>query len=301
MLTDEQLQERSQGLGGSDAPAVAGVDPYRSAVQVYLEKTGQLAPDDLGDVEAVHWGNVLEDVVAQEFSRRTGLKVRRDNRCFYHDDYPELLAHIDRRVDGENAILEIKTTSHFAGQDWGEPGTDEVPARVLLQGVHYMAVLGVERVYFPVLIGGQDFRIYQADRHDRLVARLVERERAFWADHVQAQDPPDPESGADVDLIAPWDNGEALVADDTTSAALARYREARDRRLAAEKEEAVAKDELKTALGAAAYLVDPHGQTLATFKAHTQNRLDQKALERDHPEIAAQYRAEKPVRKLQPA
>ena len=76
MDRNEWLEYRKRGIGGSDAAAVAGLNPWKSPMAVWLEKTGRVEPEEPG--EAAYWGTVLEDVVAKEFSLRTGIKVRRE-------------------------------------------------------------------------------------------------------------------------------------------------------------------------------------------------------------------------------
>ena len=86
MITDQQRKERMTGIGGSDAPIVAGMHPYRQPYDLWLEKTGQAEPENLDDKDVVHFGNVLEPVCAEEYMRRTGNKVRRVNTTLRHPD-----------------------------------------------------------------------------------------------------------------------------------------------------------------------------------------------------------------------
>ena len=75
------LEARKQGLGGSDVATIAGLSKWKSQVQVFLEKTQAIEQEDVQS-EAAYFGNVLEEVVAQEFAKRTGLKVQRRNAIF---------------------------------------------------------------------------------------------------------------------------------------------------------------------------------------------------------------------------
>jgi putative phage-type endonuclease len=178
MLTREQLGARKEGIGGSDAGVIAGLSPFKTQFELWLEKRGTIAPPDLSDNEAVHFGNVLEDVIAQEYSERTGNKVRRVNKTQYHKQYPWMLANIDRDVISSNRILEAKTAGFSVG--WGAAGTDEVPETHNLQCQHYLAVTEKEIADLAVLIGGRDFRIYHIPRDDELIASLIEIESEFW-------------------------------------------------------------------------------------------------------------------------
>jgi putative phage-type endonuclease len=178
--------ERLTGIGGSDAAAVLGLSVYKTPFELYLEKTGAIEPLDLSDNAAVTWGTKLESVVADHFAEVTGYKVRRDNRLLRHPEYPFVIAHIDRRIVGSDAILEVKTAGAFAASDFGDEGTDQVPESYLLQGMHYLAVTGKSECHFAVLVGGRDFRQYVVVRDDDLIASMLEADCEFWIDHVQA-------------------------------------------------------------------------------------------------------------------
>lgn len=135
----EWLALRKTGIGGSDAPVVCGMSPWKSALELYLEKRGEAEPEDLSDNDAVRFGTLLEDVIADEYVRRTGRKVRRVNRQLRAKDHPFMVANLDRDVVGQPRILECKTAGIHAKDEWGEQGTDEVPEYYLLQCTHYLA------------------------------------------------------------------------------------------------------------------------------------------------------------------
>ena len=109
MLTTEQLEARKAGIGGSDAAAIMGLSPWKTATEVYLEKRGEIAPENIDDKEVVIFGNLLEDVVAGEYARRNNVKVERRNDMFKHAKHPFMLANIDRKVVGVKKGLECKT------------------------------------------------------------------------------------------------------------------------------------------------------------------------------------------------
>ncbi|MAL34750.1 MAG: alkaline phosphatase, partial [Pseudomonas sp.] len=78
---EEWLEVRKRGIGSSDAAAAVGLNPYKSQLELWLEKTGRdtglpkTDPDD--DESPMYWGNVLEPIVAWHYGKRTGNKVRR--------------------------------------------------------------------------------------------------------------------------------------------------------------------------------------------------------------------------------
>lgn len=179
------LKERQKGIGGSDVGAILGVNKWKTPFQVYLEKTEEIT--EINDQsEAAYWGDQFEEVVAKEFEKRTGKKVRRDRRHFQHIDYPFMVANIDRRVVGENAILECKTANQFLAKEWD---SEEIPDSYLLQVQHYLAVTGAEKGYIAVLIGGQKFIWKEIERDEELIGMMIEKEKEFW-DLVQNKIPP---------------------------------------------------------------------------------------------------------------
>lgn len=103
------LRYRAMGIGGSDVSVVAGINPYRSVYQLWLEKTGQIEPEQ-SDSEYAHFGTLLEPVIRKEFTERTGLKVRQKHMILQSEEYPFMLANLDGiiNVDGERCIFEAK-------------------------------------------------------------------------------------------------------------------------------------------------------------------------------------------------
>ncbi|AXY24929.1 hypothetical protein CL176_02195 [Suicoccus acidiformans] len=178
---DEWLKLRSKGLGGSDIGSVLGLNPYKSPYQVWLEKTGQLEPEDLSDKVAIQIGNELEDLVARMFTQQTGKSVRKDNKTHYHKEYPFLLANIDRKVTAEHALLECKTTSAFNADQWKG---DNIPASYLMQVQHYLNVLDYDRAYIAVIIGNHDFVYKEIEKDPELIDLYQEQAVKFWTENV---------------------------------------------------------------------------------------------------------------------
>jgi putative phage-type endonuclease len=176
---DEWLTERRRGIGGSDIPAILGLTPtYRTAIDVWMEKTGRREPSQVG--EAADWGIRLEPVVAQHFAEITGYKINRRNAILQHRDYPWMLANLDREVlvpgDGRG-VLEIKTTSAFLSDLWTD---DKVPLAYQAQVQWYLAVTGYPFGYIAVLIGGQRFLKSRIDRDEEVIASLIAAGEGFW-------------------------------------------------------------------------------------------------------------------------
>lgn len=106
---EEWLKYRKMGITGTDTGAIVGMNPYKSALQVFVDKTTDNI--EVFDNEAMKQGRDLEEYVAQRFCHATGKKVRRANAIFSSDEYPWMLADFDRLVAGEKTGLECKTVS----------------------------------------------------------------------------------------------------------------------------------------------------------------------------------------------
>lgn len=159
MTKTDWLAERRKTIGGSEIGAILGLNTFSSAYDVWMEKTGRKPPFE-GNLQT-DMGTYLEDFVAQEFSRRSGLAVKRTNYIYRNTDYPVLHASPDRLIVGRDAGLECKTTSAFNTSKFhGE----EFPSQYYAQAVQYMAVTEKEEWFIAVLVGNHAFHIYHLTR-----------------------------------------------------------------------------------------------------------------------------------------
>lgn len=195
MARSEWLAKRRTGVGGSDAAAIIGLSRWATPYTVYLDKLGILPEKE--ETEALRQGRDLEEYVAKRFTEETAKKVQRCNYMIRNQAYPFALADIDRKVVGENAGLECKTTSTL---DLKQFHGVEFPEQYYAQCVHYMAVTGAERWYLAVLVLGKEFHVYTLERDESEIAALMKLESDFW-NLVERQEPPDT-SGLDPDSEA---------------------------------------------------------------------------------------------------
>jgi putative phage-type endonuclease len=193
MSREEWLESRRNGIGGSDASAILGLNPYSSPLRVYMDKIGKGKDEQTN--EAMRQGTDLEAYVADRFCEDTGLKVKRVNKILQHPDYPWMLANIDRAIVGMNAGLECKTTSPYSKFRFAD---GEINPHYYWQSMHYMAVTGAEEWYVAVLILGKDFQTFKIDRKEDEIRALIDREQDFWENHVMCKEPPLP-TGSDAD------------------------------------------------------------------------------------------------------
>jgi putative phage-type endonuclease len=175
---EDWLKKRRTGISGTDVSAIIGINPWASALDVWLDKRGQAEPKP--ETMAMRMGNLLEPVVAQLYAEETGA----------HLVEPGFLRHADRdwhigtpdRLTEEGILLEIKTAR--SDREWGEPGTDQIPRHYLTQVAWYQSLTGLEVAHVAVLIGASDYRRYEIHRDLILEGVLLERCEAFWRTNV---------------------------------------------------------------------------------------------------------------------
>lgn len=279
---------RSSGIGGSDAGIIIGVNKYKTPVELWKEKVE--CRSDFAGNEATYWGTTLEKDVADAYQNRTGSKVVQSHKTYRHKEYPFLMAHIDRRIVGEKKGLECKTALNkwWKPDQWGEPGTDEVPDSYLAQCQHYMAVTGWDSWDLAVLLSGPEFRIYHIDRNQEFIDILIERECIFWK-HVVDKTPPPAVCLSDTSLLYPTDAGTSIIATSTVEGAVISYLSMKEEEKAYAKAADEAKLVIQEFMKDNMLLIDANGNELCTWKTQTSRRLDTKKLIAENPDMDKYY------------
>ena len=190
------LRLRKSGIGGSDAGAICGMNPYSSAMKVFKDKTSEEVEEQ--DNEAIRIGHDLEDYVAQRFMEATGLKVRKSNFMYRSVEHPFMIADVDRLVVGEDAGLECKTASAYNADKWAD---GNIPLHYLMQCYHYMAVTGKRTWYIAAVILGREFTYRKLEWDDELISRLIAIEDDFWNNHVAKNVIPSPDGSKVCDEV----------------------------------------------------------------------------------------------------
>ena len=294
MERSEWLDYRKKGIGGSDAGAICGLNPYRTAIQVYLDKTSD-ATEDI-DNEAMRQGRDFEEYVAKRFTEITGKKVRRAHAMFYHEKYPFMLADVDRLVLAESAGLEYKTASPYMAEHWAD---GKIPLSYQIQCYHYMATLGMDCWYLAVLIYGKDFRFFRLDRDEEMIQNLIQIEQDFWEKHVKEGVMPEPDGSRLADtILADYFKESRPIALPLTGfeEKLNRRREIISVMDKMETEKKQIEQELKLYLGEAEMAENEHYRV--SWKPVISNRLDEKRLKEERPEIYAQYQKQTQSRRF---
>lgn len=290
------LKWRRKGIGGSDVAAIAGLNKWKSPVAVWLDKTGQIDPEEPG--ETAYWGNQLEDLVAKEFEIRTGMKVRKKNSILQHPYYPFMLANIDRYIVGVREGLECKTSSEYRKDEWKD---DNIPEEYILQVQHYMAVTGYETWWIAVLIGGNKFMYKRIERDEEIINYLIQIEKDFWTKYVVPKVlPPVDGSQASTEILNklyPEAVPDSKI-DIPPSAQnlLDQYDQAKEQEKywADKKEEAANKIKQLMGENELAFF----GERKISWKTVISNRIDTIALKKDRPDIYSQYVKENTSRRF---
>lgn len=183
---EKWLAVRNQGIGGSDASVIMGLNPYKSAYQLWLEKRGIAEPEDLTGNPYIYWGHKNEANIADWFQEETGKKIRRLG-TIQNRKKPFMIANVDRMVTGEDAGLEIKTAGVSQYKKWKD---DEIPDSYYCQCLHYMAVTGADYWYIAVLLGGNDAKWKKIERNEEDIRALIDEETKFW-EMVETNRPPE--------------------------------------------------------------------------------------------------------------
>ena len=286
MSRAEWLEFRRQGIGGSDAATVIGMNPWSSRYQLWADKKGLLP--ERPDTEAMRTGRDLEEYVAQRFQSQTGKKVRRLNAILRNIEYPWAIANIDRDIVGEDAGLECKTTSDYSVKRYG---SQDFPEKYYCQCMHYMAVTGAKKWYLAVLLlTSREVYIYELDRNQDEIDALMTAEREFYQVHMLMGIEPAPDgsraSTETINELNPESNGAEvqLLGMDTILNRIARLKTEIDR-LSDEKAEA--ENVLKQHLGA--FERGSSDKYIVTWKNQDRKTFDSKKYIAENPGDYSSY------------
>ncbi|MEJ7932504.1 YqaJ viral recombinase family protein [Ramlibacter sp. AN1015] len=295
MNRKEWLAVRQRGIGSSDAAAAVGLNPYKSQLALWMEKTGRagnLAQEDPNDeASPLYWGTLLEPIVAAHYTKRTGRRVRRINAVLQHPQEPWMLANVDREVlgDQEVQILECKTAGLNGARLW----KDGVPEYVQIQVHHQLAVTGKQAADVAVLVCGQELRVHRIERDDALIARLVLLERQFWRYVEEDRQPPaDGSESAHEALrtLYPQDQGQLLDlrADAPMNEVFAELLAVRHQLAEAAAREQQLKQQIQQRMEDASRALFLAGE-VSWKRAQDSQKLDTDRLLRDRPELEGLY------------
>lgn len=294
MTRDEFLLRRQSGIGGSDIGAICGVSPWKSPLDVYRDKVAE--PESIinneafpvGETKSLYWGSVHEAAIADAYTIVTGTKLMRYNRLITHPEKPYFIANVDRLAycaDGSRPFntktgeiftdtgIEIKT-ARFKDDEWGDEGTDEVPAQYFLQCQWYMGLIpSIKRFILVVLFGGNDMKVYCIERDQQIIDKIQEIGDKFWNENVLKRVPPPPRTFEEVKSLFPSAAIVKMTASAELEADIRQLAELTAKRKSAEQLEADQKFKVAEAMAECEMAVSVDGTPLATFKEGKRGRL----------------------------
>ena len=294
MSHEDWLLERRNGIGGSDVAAILELSRFRTALDVYFDKTDDEAAPIVANARMIA-GTRLEQVVADWYEAENNRKVRKDNKIRIHPDYPFLIANVDRLIsplNGEGVgILECKCTNGFYAKTW----EDKIPLEYFCQMQHYMNVLNLQWGVFAILIDGWDFRTHECRRDDEFIKLMTDKLTEFWNVHVEALIAPKPQNEADILRLYPVHTKMMITASEevTESIELLKLNKASIKKL--EVEEAKLTESIKLELGEYEGFQDANEEPLFTWAATKDTQqFDKDTFKTKHPELYSQFLITKP-------
>lgn len=294
---EEWLKYRKMGVTGTDASSICGLNPFKSAIQVFLDKTTDVIEDF--DNEAMRQGRELEEYVAMRFCEATGKKVRRANAIFMNDEHSWMLADFDRLVVGERAGLECKTVSAYSADKWANGA---IPLHYQLQCQHYLAVSGYDCWYIAALILGKEFIVRKIERDEELIQNLITIEKRFWEQNVLAGIMPDPDGSKQAgELLAkyyPREKGKKVILSEQFSLQLKRREELAELIKKMETEKKTIEQSLVKYLGENESTEAENSKFYVKWISYDTPRIDTDLLKSEAPEIYERYKKTSTVSRL---
>lgn len=293
---EEWLEARKTGIGGSDAGAIMGVNPYRGPFSVWADKAGYGSA--IEDNEAMRQGRDLEEYVAKRFQEKTGKKVRREYGMLRKKDKPWMIADIDRRIRGEPCGLECKMSKDVYKKRWRD---GQMPLEYYCQCLHYMSVTGWDTWYLCAVIALTDVLVYKITRGMAVeeegvdhcisgaqddIERLEEAEEALWRDFVIPGTPPPPDGlKATSEALARVysDEGYTVDSDDEADRAILELIEAREDKRKAEARIRRAENEIKARMQEAGEMRSAYASV--TWKEQKRRQISEKKLKEKYPMV----------------
>jgi putative phage-type endonuclease len=187
-ISKAQLEDRKNHLGASDIPAIMGVDPFKTAYDVWLDKTGKLEPQ--AQTKVMLRGNLLETPILDWFHLVTGLAITRNQKRSAKSRGIPIASNCDAIVNASGDPVEAKSQGCYSNETWGAEGTDEVPDRIILQAHAQMICTGAKMCHIPAYLAYREFALFIVNLNPELKDLLIQEAINFWEQHVEKDIPP---------------------------------------------------------------------------------------------------------------
>lgn len=286
------LEARKKGLGGSEIASILGLNPYSSALDVFLDKTGQTPP--IEDNKYMKAGRKLEPIIVDYFAEETGLKPIEgfeEDVIIKHKDFDFLLGTPDRFIldqDGKVYVLECKSTQK-------EISSDNLPEAWFCQLQWYLGISGKEKGFIAWLSRGVDFGFTEVDFVPEFFDFMVDKAVSFWQNNVLTGTPPEPQNGDEVQkLYKSHVDGKIIESSDDLNKLIINLKDLREIISEYETKESEIINQIKLILKDAEG-IKKDGNLLITWKAgKSTESFNQAAFKKNYPEIWQMYSEQKP-------
>ena len=283
---------RQKGIGGTDVSAIVGLNPYKSPLDVYLEKTEQ--DDKEPETDTMRNGHYFELAVSEFFQNETDnriIKLSIDDKILFDAENPVFRGTPDRRFQGREGkgVLECKSTACQI---------NEIPKVWYIQLQWYLMLTGYKHgaIAYVSSYGGQNtFNYEMFDKNPELIEYLRQEADKFWRENVKAGVRPEPINADDIDKIFPnEEQGKVIKADDYILSEYERLVDLQKQKKEMEKEINKIKENLKLKIKDAEK-IEAYGEPLITYKASKPTKkFDTSDFQKDYPELYNMYLKEKP-------
>ena len=185
------LAERRTGIGGTHAAAICGLSKWMTPFAAYVDLVE--GHDDEEESELLYWGSALEAPILDRLSSDLGLQTVR-GLFMRHPDRNWHIGSVDAVLLNKEfapvAGADAKNTNFFMRDDWGTADAPVVPSGYEGQGRWYLPLVNVEVWWFPVLIGGHQFRKVAVHRDAATEADMLTIVDDFRRKHLEPRIPP---------------------------------------------------------------------------------------------------------------
>jgi hypothetical protein len=318
MPEEEWLAYRANGLGGSDAGTVCGVNKYKSAYALWAERTGKIERENVGN-EATDWGHRLERVIAEKYANDYKQAVVAWPVILVSEKHEFMFANIDFWIvdatdefpagvvtdwknevapEGVRSILEVKTSGIASPGTVGQWRDDSIPQSYVLQTVHYGVVTGIHDIVFAALLPPLGLQVRHLDWDDELAENLTIIEGQFW-DLVQTDTAPEVD-GSDATEAAQsaryprHEEGKGYEGGMELRSLWEEFSAAKIAAEDADKARKALRAQIIEAVGNAEYAT-VNGDVILTYKAGKEvDSLDTDRIKKEAPELFEMYKKTRP-------
>ncbi len=283
MLTNEQLEIRKTTIGASESAAALGISKWKTPLDVYMEKIGMAPMQE--DNEAMYWGREFEEPIAKRYEKETGESLLPWPPCT-SEKHKFMSANLDRVIVNGSSAVECKNVGYFS-DEWGTPGTDEIPTDYLIQVAHQAIVCDLDYVDIAVLGNRYDFRIYRYNRNPKLEEKIIEGLRKFWHENVLKEIPPEPKTISDLTLMLKKEES-PLSADSEFLMLHESYQQLKEQAKHIDKRIEDLKFDILRRMGDSTCVID-EGKSIFSFNKHERQSIDTKKLKEEHPDLYEKF------------